>query len=541
MGPVRTIAIGVTVMLAACGGDDSSGDPTDAGPGDGAPPSSCDPFGHYGPPGTTFTLPVPSGDTMSVVDVQARFPEVDWATLDRLYVPAGTYRTFELGNLPVRDASRPLIITNQGGQVKIGPNNGGNFIWSMHGGANWVLTGRYDPDSGTGDVNFPGHRCGAYADSRGRYGFLSDDDLDHSGPYTHMGLAIGDATDFELEFLEITRSGFAGLRLLTSRAAGEPAQPMANVRVHDTYVHDIDSEGFYFGWTGQPPSNLFPNLHVYNNRIVRTGSETLQVQDLGDGTRIHHNLLAYGGLRWLDNFGPYQDGNNQLLAREGTIEIDHNIVLGGAGTLINFFSSPQPGDGERHVTFHDNYYADTRSLLGYLNGTATAASSIAFRNNRFRGLDFSYTTVDPDANDPGVLFGVNGNNQATIEFAGNTWEGPRALLSGIDLDGTRNNITATGNTRGPVPAVTFVASGLPDVPTARLSVWGAVATLAPGDPPIQYAVGDLVMHHAELYRARTASTGLVPSEHPEAWEHLPLPADDLRTPEGSPYAELGVR
>jgi hypothetical protein len=43
--------------------------------------------------------------------------------------------------------------------------------------------------------------------------------------------------------------------------------------VHDTYVHDTDSEGYYFGWTGDPPSYLFPNLQIYNNRIVRTGSE----------------------------------------------------------------------------------------------------------------------------------------------------------------------------------------------------------------------------------------------------------------------------
>lgn len=536
---LRAIAI-TAAMLPACGGDGGPGD-GDGGPGDGGAPSSCEAFGRFGPPGTTFTLPTPSGDVMSVVDVQARFPEVDWATLDRLYVPAGHYRTFELGNLPTRDASRPLVITNQGGQVTIGPNNGGNFIWSIRGGANWVLTGRYDPESGTGDVNFPGHRCGAYADSRGRYGFLSDDDLDHSGPYTHMGLAVSDATDFEIEFLEITRSGFAGLRLLNSRAAGDPARPMANVRVHDLYVHDVDSEGFYFGWTGQPPSNLFPNLHVYNNRIVRTGSEALQVQDLGDGTRIHHNVFAYGGLRWLDNFGPYQDGNNQIHVREGAIEIDHNVVIGGAGTLINFFSAPESGDGERHVTFHDNYYADTRDLLGYLNGTATAASSVTFRDNRFRGLDFSYTAVDPSATDPGVLFGVNGNNQATIAFSGNVWEGPRALVSGVDVDGTRGNVTATGNARAAVPAVTFVASGLPEVPTARLSMWSAIATLAPGDPPITYGPGDLVMHGGELYRARTASSGQVPPDHPEAWERLPLPTDDLRTPADSPYAGLGVQ
>src|SRR6185312_14689889 len=160
----------------------------------------------------------------------------------------------------------PLVITNKGGQVRVGPNIGGNFIWSMGGGSNWILTGRYDADSGTGDAAFPGHRCGDYANSRDKYGFISDDAFDHSAPYTHMGLAIGGgATDFEIEFVEVTRSGFAGIRLLHALPDGkaDPSKPMANVRVHDTYVHDVDSEGFYFGWTGEPPSYLFENLQIY--------------------------------------------------------------------------------------------------------------------------------------------------------------------------------------------------------------------------------------------------------------------------------------
>lgn len=508
----------------------------------GGPPSRCEPFGHFSEPVNTFTLP--SGRaTISYPDIQKSFPEVDWATLDRLYVPAGSYETFQIGNLPARSADRPLVITNGGGQVKVGPNLGGNFIWSMGGGSNWVLTGRYDPESGTGDEAFPGHRCGSYAESRGKYGFLSDDAFDHSGAYSHMGLAVGGgATDFEIEFIEVTRSGFAGIRLLNSLPDGkaDPSKPMANVRVHDTYVHDVDSEGFYFGWTGDPPSNLFPNLQVYNNRILRTGSETLQVQDLGEGTRVHHNVFAFGALRWLDNFGKYQDGCLQVLVREGAIEFDHNVTLGGAGTFLSFFSSPEAGDGPREVTFHDNYFADTRSLGGYLNGSSTAPSRFTFRDNFFRGFDFSYQALDPAAKDPGVAFGINAAHQAPILFEGNTLEGA-ALVSGIDLNGTRNNIQAQGNVSAAVAPVAFVASGYPGVPTAKLSSWARIATLAPGQPAITYGAGDLVMHDARLYRARAANTDKVPPDNLDVWEELPLPADDVRVAPGSPYAEMGIR
>lgn len=539
------------------GGDESSGSGNASSGGDGAAPSSetggaggasagpsaCDDFGHFGTPSLTFTLP--AGKAMiSYPDVQKSFPDVDWANLDRLYVPAGKYKSFELGNLPRREASRKLVITNIGGQVQVGPNLGGNFIWSMGGGSNWVLTGRYDPDSRTGDAGFPGHRCGAYANSRGQYGFLSDDAFDHSGQYTHMGLAVGGgATDFELEYVEVTRSGFAGIRLLNSMTGGvaDPSKPMANVSVHDTYVHDVDSEGYYFGWTGEPPSYLFPNLQIYNNRIVRTGSETLQIQDLGEGSHIHHNVFAYGALHWLDNFGQYQDGCLQILSREGKTEFDHNVAMGGAGTFLSFFSSPESGDGARTVIFHDNYFADTRSLGGYLNGSSEAPSSFSFSHNFFRGLDFAYTPVNPSATDPGVVFGVNGAHKAPITFEGNTFEGSRQLLSGIDVNGSKGNIDATDNENGPVTAIAFVDSGYPDVPTARLSAWGTTATLAPNMPAIKYSVGDLVMSNAELYRAKTENSGLLPAEHPEAWEKLALPADDLRIDERSPYAAYGVR
>src|SRR4029453_11362223 len=116
-----------------------------------------------------------------------------------------------------------------------------------------------------------------------------------------MGVGVTDATDFELEFLEVKRSGFAGIRLLNQRAADDAPAPMANVSVHDNYVHDTAAEGIYFGWTGAPPSNLLPGLQIYNNRFVRTGNEALQVQDIGDKSEIRNNVVAFAALHFRDN------------------------------------------------------------------------------------------------------------------------------------------------------------------------------------------------------------------------------------------------
>ena len=88
---------------------------------------------------------------------------------------------------------------------------------TVGGGSHWILTGRYDPEAQTGSEDAPGHRCGDYANARGNYGFWSDDDY-AMRQYLHMGLSVGDATAFEIEFIEVERSGFAGIRLLNDPA-----------------------------------------------------------------------------------------------------------------------------------------------------------------------------------------------------------------------------------------------------------------------------------------------------------------------------------
>lgn len=541
-----TTSAGGSGGAGAAGGSGGTGAAPASGGGGagGGAPDACEAFGHFGVPETTFTLPAGSGGGLYYPDIQASFPEVDWAKLDRLYIPAGKYKFLQIGNLPVRSADRPLVITNQGGQVQVGPNDpGAGYIWSMGGGANWVLTGRYDPDSKTGDAAFPGHRCGDYAGSRGKYGFLSDDAF-AKGQYLHMGIAVGGATDFELEYLEIFRSGFAGIRILNQLEAGDPPMPMNDVRIHDNYVHDVDGEGFYLGWTGAPPSNLLGKLQVYNNRIVRTGNEGLQIQNLGDGTEVHHNTVAFAALHWRDNgLGKYQDNNSQVQVREGTIELHHNVFMGGASNLLNFFSGPESGDGARDVTFHDNYFADTLSLGGYLGGTSEAGSTYTFKGNFFRGLDFGLDALDPAATDPGVIFSKSGMFTSPILLDGNAWEGPRKLFAGLDGgDGAAGNVTAQGNVNGPVAALAMVNSGYPAGKATRaLEAWAPKATIAPGSPPIVYEVGALVMFDAEMYECTQQNSEMPPPDHPEAWKKLPLPVDDVRTVKGSAYEEMGVR
>lgn len=518
-----------TSSVATEGLDDTSSDDTTE-----LPPEECEPFGRYGAAESTFVLPVRDGDGIYYPDLQASFPEVDWATLDRLYIPAGQYPQVSLGNLPQRSPDDPLVITNMGGQVRVGPPApDANYLWSMSGGSGWVLTGRWDPESGTGDESAPGHRCGDYGNARGRYGFWSDDAFVQRD-YLHMGLAVGAAAAYEIEFVEIERSGFAGLRLLNSWTDGE--LPMADVRVHDNYIHDVDGEGIYFGWTGSPPSNLISGLQVYNNRFVRTGNEALQIQDIGDGSEIHHNVIAFAALHWRDNgLGAFQDNNSQIAIREGVVAIHHNVFVGGAGALGSFWSAPQGGDGPRMVTFHDNYLADVRNLPFYFGGQSEAGSSFTFANNAIRGIEFGYGEIDPTATPPGAVFRLAPAIGGDVVFSGNRWEGELELVQG------GMGPTLMDNVQGPVEPVQFVESGYPEgASVLRLEAWTEASTLAPGSPPRSYVVGDFVTYDGQLYECIADNTGEVPPDNPGSWMLLPAPIDDLRIVPGSAHEGLGI-
>lgn len=529
-----TSVSGTTPTSTSAMTDATSSPTTDTDPdpdsSTGDPPSACEAFGRFGAAETTFVLPVEPGTGIYFVDVQASFPEVDWSTLDRLYIPAGQYLSMNLGNLPDRTADDPLVITNMGGQVRIGPNTpDGNYLWSMGGGSHWILTGRWDPESGTGDESAPGHRCGEYGDARGNYGFWSDDAF-ATRKYLHMGIAVGGAHSFEIEFLEIERSGFAGIRLLNAWEDGE--LPMRDVLVHDNYVHDVDGEGIYFGWTGGPPSNLMPGVQVYNNRFVRTGNEALQMQDIGPGSAIYGNVIAYAALHWRDNgLGMFQDANAQISIREGDVAIHHNVFLGGAGTLVSFWSGPQDGDGARMVEFADNYLGEVRNLGFYFGGNSTADSSFTFARNAIRLGEFSYDALDPAAQSPTSIFRLGGDIAAEVSFVDNVWEGDLALVEG-------GAPTMRGNVQGPVEPIAFVDADTGAV--LDLEVWTAVSTLAPGMPARQYETGERVMHDGVPYEATSPSTNAPPDEHPESWSMLPPWIDDFRVVASSPWAEMGV-
>jgi len=508
-----------------------------SGTGDvGAGGTPEDPMGVHGKPESTFTLPIPSGDEPALYhpDLVGDFPDVDFATLDRLYIQAGEYRTILLGGLPERSADRPLVITNLGGQVKVG-GLASNYVFSVSGGKNWVLTGRYDDESRTGDAAFRGHAGGAYAHSQGTYGFLIDDAFSKDGL---SGLAVGGgASDFELEFLEIARAEFAGLVVKTD---DNGTATMRNVALHDLYVHDTGSEGLYLGSTQKQPQHSFEGLRIFDNRFLRTGTEALQVGQLGSDCEIHHNVLGPGAVRWRSAFADYQDGNVQYGQRYGSSSFHHNIVIGTGDLFVEFF--PTPVDGDPHaagdtVSFHDNYFSDTSSSGVYTHADETGVT-IRFEQNLFRGFYWTYPEVHPDATLPVQVFGVGSNSPNPHVLIDNVNDSPYPFLMWTFPSVTEeNNVTAT------IERVTFRDFMGPalDENYRALEWWTPRMTRHPDMPVMTYAEGAYVVHGGVIYRARAENSEASPDQNPDLWEALPSPADDVRLSTDSPHAGLGLR
>lgn len=501
--------------------------------------------GVYGVPSLTFTLPASlpgkiTDTTIYLADIQATFPEVDWAHLDRLYLRPGHFKFIYIGNLPQRSPDHRLVITNQGGQVRVG-GLGHYYLLKLAGGSNWALTGRYDPISLTGDAAYPGHRGGAFANSQGRYGITVDDE--HSVESV-SGLAIGGrATAFELEYIEITRLGFAGLLAKTDN---DGTATMADVSVHDMYIHDTGSEGMYIGSRSGQPQHAIRNWKIFNNRVLRTGTEAIQISQLKGLTDVHHNVFGPAAVDWRAAFQPFQDGNFQIGMREGELRVRNNIFIGAASNLVSMFMEPVAGDAtdeNRGVRFENNYFSDTRSMGMYLNGTAIPGIDFRFTDNTWRHWRFERDQVYSDAVPYDHLLRVM-NTTSPIRFTGTNWDGPEKFSNLLPTGlGTNGNMIGKRNKRIDAKPVSFIDAGLPfGFDYLRLEMWTDVASLG-DNQPVTYGQGYIVTHLGQPYRCRLnpCPAGHVPPEHPDTWKPLPPFVDDVRVTPGTRYEALGLQ
>ncbi len=464
-------------------------------------------------------------------DIQSSYPQVNWQALDVLCIPAGHYKFIRIGNLPERSAANPLTITNCGGQLRVGGLNH-HYLFVLSGGTHWRLTGQYSALDATGDANYTGHAHGRYAHSQGRYGILIDDETIEEG--NPSGLAVGGgASDFEIDFIEIRRVGFAGMLLKTDN---DGAATMRNVRIHDVYIHDTGSEGVYMGSTQSQPQHTIEGLSFYNNRVVRSGTEIFQLGQIGEGSEVHNNVFFLGALDWKNPFQNFQNNATQLAPRTGSFSFHHNIVIGAAASWINFLGidvASDPHPPEALVEIADNYYSHSRHFGAYVARMTQPGMRVRFARNQFSRINFQLDELDPEASNFNQFFRLGSGgvaNTRPIEFIDNQYDGSQFFIGNwANPNQTVGTVSGQGNVAMTIPAPAFVDSGYEhDFDYLRVEIWTDVDF---NSAPVSYESGDIVSVNGVFFQCQPAggcAPGLHPASNSGIWTALPDPADDLR-------------
>ena len=140
-------------------------------------------------------------------------------------IAAGSYKSFFFKNF-VGTAAQPIKLINCGGQVTVGSDLGQSGIQ--------FYDSKFVKLTGSGD-------------SRYKYGININ-----RTPSGVSGIVVTSfSSDFEIDNVEVSNTGFAGIMIKydpsCDPATWRGAFSMNNIKVHDTYVHDVAGEGMYIG------------------------------------------------------------------------------------------------------------------------------------------------------------------------------------------------------------------------------------------------------------------------------------------------------
>ena len=150
---------------------------------------------------------------------------------------------------------------------------------------------------------------------------------------------------------------------------------MRDIKIHDNYIHDTQGEGIYVGNSfyakgvssscGQLMPHAVENAKVYNNRVVRTGWDGIQIGAATKGCEVYGNMVEDFGKK---NNGTHGNGiqlgegtggkcynnvikngyaNGIIVLGKGDNVIFNNVIVGvgGNGSFIDSRMPATTGDG----------------------------------------------------------------------------------------------------------------------------------------------------------------------------------------------------
>jgi len=223
------------------------------------------------------------------------------------------------------------------------------------------------------------------------------------------------SSDCEIDHLEITKTGFAGIMAKSDPSKDclntiyeRPNFTMSNIVIHDNYVHDIVGEGiyagnsFYLGATNycstrkQYPHEI-RGVRIYNNIFDNCGWESIQLGAAVQDVEIYDNKI-------------YNYGSANVFAQNGGIQVGvgstgkvyNNFIKGGKGIAIFV-----QGIGNIFVFNNVIVNSGTYAILMSLRATPLATDIVP---NGYLGpvRVMNNTIVNPSLNDAVVKESVIG-------------------------------------------------------------------------------------------------------------------------------------
>lgn len=256
---------------------------------------------------TLTGLKSPPSTAVNIIDASS----FNYQPGDVFCIPAGTYIELRFSGFK-GTADKPLIFKNCGGQVKI---EGVTYPGIQFRQSNFIRV------TGTGNSGF-------------EYGIHIKKAKDGVS-----GVSIQElSSDFEVDHLEISNVGFAGIIAKTDPDCARPETwrenfTMRNLYFHDNYIHDIGGEGFYVGGTfGYETSkklcgtdyrfaHLLENVKITKNIIENTGWDGLQLNlTLVNAEVSNNSIYGYG---WKKEFAQ----NQGISLGSSKVKMFNNIVI----------------------------------------------------------------------------------------------------------------------------------------------------------------------------------------------------------------------
>jgi hypothetical protein len=448
---------------------------------------------------------------------------------NRIWLLGGnTIGTSKMQGMDIHGSStNKVIITNVNGQfkfLKTAAATVSGYTFVLWGGAtDFIMTGEYDPIAHTGDVNYQGHRSATgYMFSRGKYGieFTAKDYTDEQ-PCLYLTFS---ANNIELAFIEINGAGaFSGISAKTDHT---PALGTMYMTVRDSYIYNTNSEGIYFGNTSSSPPAGSQTEHrtvslEYNNRLLRTGTESIQQDQSDKGSLVEHNVTFCSSMSYINPFQGSQLGGNQMVSRKGGIRVIKNIFHGVC--LDHFINCDISGDDTplaSDVIEFDNVCYGTRSKLGfYFNRTNDGITPIYYSG--FLGdlkNDLSRAATQQATN---ALFLVQEGVTPFIVNGLNVDVGISTAMAVGGLPATRNfSNVIRGNA---VPEPVYVRSGFEGKSWADCARWTDVYGTGNvnAGAPVAWTTSDWVLYQDNWYVSKSAHTNQTPPPgNTTYWEQI---------------------